>query len=187
MSFRTLWRTLCGADGKIWPIGISCCKTVIAAILRNGLISGCHVPHFLSARWVPLTYRLMCRLPVDQIFKLPFLFLNFWWKHFVILFPYCFGHELQEQHSTVPENHCVGLTWWRWMQWVVSGNLIVRKFVSLFFGRLALLKLMAFYFSTGCVLFNGAAQSRCVQILWGCSVMPGGRIFRRNFVMTQNI
>lgn len=158
MSFRTLWRTLCGADGKIWPIGISCCKTVIAAILRNGLISGCHVPHFLSARWVPLTYRLMCRLPVDQIFKLPFLFLNFWWKHFVILFPYCFGHELQEQHSTVPENHCVGLTWWRWMQWVVSGNLIVRKFVSLFFWQVSAVE------AHGLLLFH-----RLCVVQWGCT------------------
>lgn len=71
----------------------SLCKTMIAAITGEWFYFRFEpraVLPFWKARCVLLTCRLTCRLPVDQIFKLPFLFLNFRWKHFVILFPYCF-------------------------------------------------------------------------------------------------
>lgn len=56
----------------------------------------CHTTS--KAQCVLLTCRLTCRLPIDQIFKITiFLFLNFRWKHFVILFPCCFDRELREQ------------------------------------------------------------------------------------------
>lgn len=88
-----------------WQTGTSCYKTPITATLRNSLITRCFIS-LVSCAKLPqsprvslLTCRLTCRLPIDQIFKLPFLFLNFRWKHFVILFPYCFNHELWEQDS----------------------------------------------------------------------------------------
>lgn len=35
--------------------------------------------HTSGAQWVLLTYRLTCQLPIDQIFKWPFLFYFFFW------------------------------------------------------------------------------------------------------------
>lgn len=83
-----------------WKTGPSCCE-----ISDAELWSSARVSRLAGATLPPkpgvflLTCRLTCRLPIDQIFKLPFLFLNFRWKHFVILFPYCFDHELWEQDS----------------------------------------------------------------------------------------
>lgn len=58
--------------------------------------------HSHWAQCLPLACRLTCRSRVDQILKWPLLFLNYRWKHFVILFPYCidFGSELPEEDSS---------------------------------------------------------------------------------------
>lgn len=102
VSFQTLWRTDFGVDGEFGKQG------QVAVYDHSDIEKWSHyrvsrltgaMCHTSSKAPCVLTCRLMCLLPIDQIFKLPFLFLNFRWKHFVILFPYCFDRELWEQDS----------------------------------------------------------------------------------------
>lgn len=89
-----------GVDGKLEKTGLAVRWSMAAS-----RFAGAMCPSTSEAQWVPLTCRLVCQLPIDQILKLPFflIFLEFLngekKKHFVILFPYFFDHELRGQDS----------------------------------------------------------------------------------------
>lgn len=144
------------------------------------------MPDFpLQARCVLLTCRLTCRLPVDQIFKLPFLFLNFRWKHFVILFPYCFDHELREQDSKNQDDCSLKeksggsiFASWEMLNFKLgNGKLDCEDICFPVFGGWPLLKLMSFYSSTVCVTQGGCTGLVCSNLLCTHCEMSGEMCF----------